>query len=442
MKNLLNVNLPIKKTSSLGFVAMLLFTIAIVTMPANAATVPAQSMFIDPTYPDPAVTNLTIGDTFTVDAMVNATAPTSPGGTGMFGFEYKLFWNSTYVNVTSYTTHIPAAWEPPAIGFLVRNETGVWLGGPRDGLWYHWHAFTTLTGTPYTGNMSLCTYNFNVTDQPSYPDPAFSGTLALQDVKIVDDTATTFITDTPPPAGTIQNGTYYVSTTMRPLANFTWSPETPEVGELATFDGSLSTPNGGSIEFYAWNFSDGTSIVNETDPITTHTYAAIGIYDVTLTVTDSEGITNSTTKSVTVQDTTPPTIEDPSRTPSGDVLPDEDVRVSVNVTDAGTGVKNVTLSYTITNGTSWTDIEMIYDPISELYNATIPGQPAFTWVKFNITAYDNEENPATRDGAGVNFVYKVVPEFPAALIVPLFMIISLIAVILGKRRARNREHLH
>ena len=531
MKHPSNANIPVKKTLIIGFVAMLLLTIAMVTMPASTVTVPAQSCFVDPTYPDPSVTNLNVSDTFTVDAKVNVTSPTSPGGTGMFGFEYKLFWNSTYINMTSYATHAPAGWEPPN-GFLVKDETGNWSGGSKDGLSYHWYGYTCLNPsiTPFTGVMSLCTYNFSVIDQPISPASDFNGTLDLADVKIVDNAAQMFITDVAPVAGTVQDGMYYVRAKAKPVADFTWSPGTPEVDELVTFNGSLSTPNGGSIESYAWNFSDGTDIVNETDPITTYAYNATGTYNVTLTVSDSEGLANSTTKpvtvvkasstisisaspttievgedttisgsitptrvgvtvtiyyrltgdtwntlttvptnatsqysyvwtpsalgtyevnaswpgdantngsesstiTITVQDNTPPTIHDPSRTPSGDVQPAQDVKVSVNVTDTGTGVKNVTLSYTIDDGDSWTDIEMTYNSTSKLYNATIPGKPAFTTVKFNITAYDNAENPATRDGEDVNFVYTVVPEFPAALILPLFMIAALVAVILGK----------
>jgi hypothetical protein len=170
-----------KKTLSLGIVTMLLLMVAVVVPSASAVTVPAQSVFIDPTYPEPEVTNLNVNDTFAVDLMVNVTSPTSTGGTGLFGFEYRLVWNTSLVNMTSYTPHIPAVWTT---GFSPADNASV------PGL--HWYAYTCLIGSPFTGAMSLCTYNFSVVQAA---DPALNGTLDLTVVKMVDDTATIFISE-------------------------------------------------------------------------------------------------------------------------------------------------------------------------------------------------------------------------------------------------------
>lgn len=183
MKKTLNAIVHKKKTLFLGTVTMLLLMVAVVVPFASAVTVPAQSVFIDPTYPDPEVTNLDVNDTFTVDLMVNVTSPTSTTGTGLFGYEYKLAWNTSLVNLTSYTAHIPAGWEPPN-GFLAADDTSV------AGL--HWYAYTCLTGSPYTGAMSLCTYNFSVVQAA---DPALNGTLDLTVVKMVDNAAQIFISE-------------------------------------------------------------------------------------------------------------------------------------------------------------------------------------------------------------------------------------------------------
>jgi len=52
-------------------------------------------------------------------------------------------------------------------------------------------------------------------------------------------------------------------------------------------------------------------------------------------------------------DSTPPDIGTPSQNPQrGKVIADQEVKVSVNVTDADSGVKNFTLFYTIKNGTT------------------------------------------------------------------------------------------
>lgn len=64
-----------------------------------------------------------------------------------------------------------------------------------------------------------------------------------------------------------------------------------------TADGSGSSDEEGPIVGYAWAFGDGGTATGAT---ATHTYAAPGTYDVTLTVTDSAGHTSSATRSVTV----------------------------------------------------------------------------------------------------------------------------------------------
>jgi parallel beta-helix repeat protein len=132
-------------------------------------------------------------------------------------------------------------------------------------------------------------------------------------------------------------------------------------------------------------------------------------------------------------DKTYPSIETPSRTPDGDVLPEQSVKVSVNVTDASSNVKNATLSYTINDGATWTDLPMNHT-MSNLYEATIPPQQAGTTVRFKIIAYDHAGNNATLDGTQPYCVYQVIPEFPSSLALPIFMIITLLAAIAYKRK--------
>jgi PKD repeat protein len=67
-----------------------------------------------------------------------------------------------------------------------------------------------------------------------------------------------------------------------------------------------------SITSYNWTFGDGDMAVGLT---VNHTYAANGTYEITLTVTDSNGLTNSTTISVTVA--SPPIEPPPEPTPQG-----------------------------------------------------------------------------------------------------------------------------
>jgi len=129
-----------------------------------------------------------------------------------------------------------------------------------------------------------------------------------------------------------------------------------------------------------------------------------------------------------------PDIDVPSRTPRDNVTIGEEVSVSVNVTDIQSGIKNVTLLYVVNNGTLWTSIPMNENSSTGLYESTIPGQAYGTWVKYKIVAYDNAENQAVKEGESVTYIYQVIPEFPSFLILPLFMIATLLAVIVYRRK--------
>lgn len=86
-----------------------------------------------------------------------------------------------------------------------------------------------------------------------------------------------------------------------PIANFTYSPSWPQAYESTAFNASSSTPNGGSIVNYEWTFGDG-NVTAIGDPIIIHEYLAYGLYNVTLTVTDSEGLNDTAWQMVNVRE--------------------------------------------------------------------------------------------------------------------------------------------
>jgi pseudomonalisin/xanthomonalisin len=91
----------------------------------------------------------------------------------------------------------------------------------------------------------------------------------------------------PPPSGST------------PAANFTYTAN----GLSVSFT-DASSDTGSTISSYSWNFGDGGS---STSANPSHTYASSGTYNVTETVTDGLGNTNSKSESVTVSSgSTPP----------------------------------------------------------------------------------------------------------------------------------------
>jgi len=92
-------------------------------------------------------------------------------------------------------------------------------------------------------------------------------------------------------------------------------------------------------------------------------------------------------------DDVPPEIDAPLQEPPENVLTFQNVTVTVNVTDLGTGVNNVTLRYSINNGTTWTSLNMT-KITTNTYQATIPGHEDCTWVGYRIIASDNNGNQA------------------------------------------------
>jgi hypothetical protein len=137
-------------------------------------------------------------------------------------------------------------------------------------------------------------------------------------------------------------------------------------------------------------------------------------------------------------DSSLPTVGIPTRDPSGNVTDGQSVIVSVDVSDAESGVKNATLQYN--NDSAWYPVPMSLnlsvfpkDSLSLSYFATIPGQTLGTNVSFRVVAWDYAGHDATSiDGTP----YTVVPEFPSTMILSLFMIAALFAVIAYRRRYR------
>jgi PKD repeat protein len=86
----------------------------------------------------------------------------------------------------------------------------------------------------------------------------------------------------------------YTAPTVGPIANFTYTPSEPIQFEEITFNASLSySPANKTIISYIWDFGDGSPVVVESDPITTHAYLSSGDFLVSLIVTDQDYVNSS-----------------------------------------------------------------------------------------------------------------------------------------------------
>ena len=101
--------------------------------------------------------------------------------------------------------------------------------------------------------------------------------------------------------------TYYVATVYSdriatphspPTAQFVWNPNQPVAGETVSFTSTSYAQQGTNITTYLWTLGDGG---HEGIASFNYNYSNEGVYNVTLQVTDSNGLSDSISHNVTVQ---------------------------------------------------------------------------------------------------------------------------------------------
>ena len=172
-----------------------------------------------------------------------------------------------------------------------------------------------------------------------------------------------------------------------PVAYFTYSTS----GLTVEFNASLSyDPDGGDIVLYTWDFGD-RNITNTTEETIKHSYSEAGSYEVTLTVTDDEGATNSTTKEITV----PPAPEanilfNPSKSIIGVGLTAE---INLTLDKAQNGLSGYNITVSLSNTTVAEITSVSFPDWATLHsNSTLPADSL--WIKAT-DLYDKIKSGAT-----------------------------------------------
>ncbi|MFZ4719297.1 MAG: PKD domain-containing protein [Ilumatobacteraceae bacterium] len=121
-----------------------------------------------------------------------------------------------------------------------------------------------------------------------------------------------------------------------PTASATATPNSGKTPLTVVFSSAGSSDPDGSIVSYEWNFGDGSPVSNAPNP--TKVYATAGTYTATLTVTDDEGATSTTSRTITVIQNVAPTAV-ANATPNAGKAP-----LGVNFSSAGSVDTDGTIS--------------------------------------------------------------------------------------------------
>jgi hypothetical protein len=171
---------------------------------------------------------------------------------------------------------------------------------------------------------------------------------------------------------------------------------------------------------------------------TTLTSLPDGAHMITVYANSTGGTMGASNTVYFAVDTVPPNITNVVQTPiTSNVQATDTVNINATVTDNLSEIIQVSLNYTNDDGT-WTTIPMT-SLGGNIYNSIIPAFSADTNVTYVIIAVDNVNNTITTVQLGYTYQYTVVPEFPTSLILPIFMIATLIAMIFYRRKIKHNS---
>ena len=175
------------------------------------------------------------------------------------------------------------------IFFNVTGDTNISLFGNVTGCLYNITTGEPVSRTNATGLIPFITGNntaahIDLTLYPNEPHDFYSAKLLLEDVfgNVHDEF----------------NQTVNIKPYGDPIADFSWQVGVPPPKNITFSDNSLPS-YGGTITSWNWSFDDGNY---STDQNPYHNYEFAGLYNVSLTITDSNNLTANVTITVAVFD--------------------------------------------------------------------------------------------------------------------------------------------
>jgi glucose/arabinose dehydrogenase/PKD repeat protein len=102
----------------------------------------------------------------------------------------------------------------------------------------------------------------------------------------------------------------YTAANQPPTALISASPTTGDAPLTVAFDGSGSTDPEARPLTYSWDLNGDGTFGDATTPMASYTYTSNGTYTASLRVTDDQGATDTTSKTITVGNTAPVTVID------------------------------------------------------------------------------------------------------------------------------------